>query len=103
MCERNRTLSGLTLGEWVREALLAGPVELEAGEVVLAEVLALRSLFLNLSFRAGKEPMTEAEMRGLIERADGVKMQRARERLEAVHAADRAAAEPVSEAQAEEV
>jgi hypothetical protein len=27
--------------------------------------------------------MTEAEMRGLIERADAVKMQRARERLEA--------------------
>ena len=27
--------------------------------------------------------MTEAEMRGLIERADGVKMQRARERLAA--------------------
>jgi len=93
--------AGLTLSEWVREALLAGPVELEAGEVVLAEVLALRSLFLNLSFRAGKEPMTEAEMRGLIERADGVKMQRARERLEAVRAADRAA-EPVSAAQAEE-
>jgi hypothetical protein len=68
--------AGLTLSELVREALLAGLVELEAGEVVLAEVLALRSLFLNLSFRAGKEPMTEAEMRGLIERADGVKMQR---------------------------
>jgi hypothetical protein len=32
---------------------------------VLAEVLALRSLFLNLSFRAGKEPMTEVGHRGL--------------------------------------
>ncbi|QMV17270.1 hypothetical protein GOB94_00060 [Granulicella sp. 5B5] len=103
LLEERARAAGLTLSEWVREALLAGPVELETGEVVLAEVLALRSLFLNLSFRAGKEPMTEAEMRGLIERADGVKMQRARERLEAVRAADRAAAEPVSEAQAEEV
>jgi hypothetical protein len=108
LLEERARAAGLTLSEWVREALLAGPVELEAGEVVLAEVLALRSLFLNLSFRAGKEPMTEAEMRGLIERADGVKMQRARERLEAVRAAarletSRTAAEPVSEAQAEEV
>ena len=47
--------AGLTLSEWVREALLSGPVELDSGEVALAEVLALRSLFLNLQFRAGKE------------------------------------------------
>jgi hypothetical protein len=38
---------------------------------------------LNIQFRAGQGPMTEAEMRGLIERADGVKVERARERLEA--------------------
>jgi hypothetical protein len=56
--------------------------EAEAGEIVLAELLTLRSLFLNLSFRAGKEP--EAELRGLIERADSVKMQRAHERLAAL-------------------
>ena len=59
----------------------------------LAEVLALRSLLLNLHFRAAKgEPVAEAEMRGLIERADGAKMQRARERLEAVQSAARAGA-----------
>ena len=43
--------AGLTLGEWVREALLAEPEESGAevaGEVVLAELLALRTLFLNL-------------------------------------------------------
>ena len=76
----------MRLAEWVREALLAAPAEpgVDSGEVVLAELLALRSLFLNLHFRAGKEPLTEAEMRGLIERADSVKMQRARERLAAV-------------------
>jgi hypothetical protein len=77
----------LRLAEWVREALLAAPAEpgVDSGEVALAEVLALRSLLLNLHFRAAKgEPVAEAEMRGLIERADGVKMQRARERLETV-------------------
>jgi hypothetical protein len=98
MLEERARGAGLTLSEWVREALLTGPVEVETGEIVLAELLALRTLFLNLSFRAGKEPLTETEMRGLIERADGVKIERARERL----AAARAAAEPVSAAQPEE-
>jgi hypothetical protein len=85
----------MTLSEWVRAVLLAAPgVELPgndaageaalAGRVTLAEVLALRSLLLNLHFRTAKgEPIPELEMRALIERADGVKMQRARERLEA--------------------
>ena len=43
----------------------AGRGRADSGEVALAEVLALRSLFLNLHFRAAKgEPVTEAEMRG---------------------------------------
>jgi hypothetical protein len=54
--------------------------------VALAEILALRSLLLNLHFRTAKgKPIPEPEMRALIERADGVKMQRARERLDAAH------------------
>jgi hypothetical protein len=85
---------GLTLSEWVRDVLLSAPAMTgpDSGEVALAEVLALRSLFLNLQFRAaGQSPVTEADVRGLIERADGVKMQRARERLEAVRTAAKAA------------
>jgi hypothetical protein len=101
--------AGMRLAEWVREALLAAPVEpgagsgVDSGEVALAEVLALRSLFLNLQFRAaGQSPVTEADMRGLIERADGTKMQRARERLEAVRATARTTtAEPETEAEIE--
>ena len=97
----------MRLAEWVREALLAAPVEpgagsgADSGEVALAEVLALRSLLLNLHFRAAKgEPVAESEMRGLIERADGAKMQRARERMESVRTAARATvAEPESEAE----
>ena len=99
--------AGLRLAEWVREALLAAPVEpgagsgVDSGEVALAEVLALRSLLLNLHFRSAKgEPVAESEMRGLIERADGAKMQRARERMESVRTAARATvAEPESEAE----
>jgi hypothetical protein len=94
---------GLTLSEWVRDVLLSAPVELgpEVAEVALAEVLALRSLFLNLQFRAaGQSPVTEADVRGLIERADGVKMQRARERLVEVRSKAKAA-QPEPETTAE--
>ena len=82
--------AGMRLAEWVREALLSAPVESgpDSGEVALGEILALRSLLLNLHFRAAKgEPVAESEMRGLIERADGTKIERARERMEAVRAA----------------
>ncbi len=78
--------AGMRLGEWVREALLSAPAESQqpgpdSGEVALAEVLALRSLLLNLHFRSATgEPVSESEMRGLIERADGSKLERARER-----------------------
>jgi hypothetical protein len=46
--------AGMRLGEWVREALLAAPVEpvagsgVDSGEVALGEILALR--FLRFSF-----------------------------------------------------
>ena len=88
--EATARAADMTLSEWVRAVLLAAPgVEIPddeaalAGRVTLAEVLALRTLFLNLQFRQAQGPMTEAEMRGLIERADAVKGDRARERLEA--------------------
>ena len=101
----------MTLSEWVRAVLLAAPgVELPddeaalAGRVTLAEVLALRTLFLNLQFRQAQGPMTEAEMRGLIERADAVKGDRARERLEAARkAVSKADEKEAGEPQAEEV
>lgn len=82
--------------------LLAPPVEpgAEVGnEVVLAELLALRSLILNLQFRSDKGPLTEAELRALIERADATKLERARERLEATRAAGK---RPPERAQPEE-
>jgi len=106
----------MTLSEWVRAVLLAAPgVELPdddaalAGRVTLAEVLALRTLFLNLQFRTSnggqaQGPMTEAEMRGLIERADAVKGERARERIEAARSQTRKQASvPAGEPQVEEV
>jgi hypothetical protein len=99
--EARARASNRTLSEWVREVLLAAPVEpgVDAGEVALAEVLALRSLLLNLHYRASQgAAIPEAELRGLIERADATKLERARERLEAVRAvARRNAPEPEAE------
>ena len=107
--EASARAADMTLSEWVRAVLLAAPgVELPddeaalAGRVTLAEVLALRALFLNLQFRQAQGPMTEVEMRGLIERADAVKGERARERLEAARktvgkADEKEAGEPQAE------
>jgi hypothetical protein len=39
-------------------------------------VLGLRSLFLNLKFRSDKGPLSEAELRGLIDRTDAPKLER---------------------------
>lgn len=64
MLEERARANGLTLSEWVRDVLLAAPAEpgAEAGsEVVLAEVLALRPLFLNLQFQADKGSFSETE------------------------------------------
>jgi len=86
MLEARAQAAGRTLSEWVRDVLLAAPTtegEL-IGEVALGELLALRTLLLNLFFRAAKgDAIPEAEMRALIERADAVKGDRARERIEA--------------------
>jgi hypothetical protein len=57
----------MRLGEWVREALLSAPAESgpDSGEVALSEVLALRSLLLNLHFRSATIPEAGYEVEGL--------------------------------------
>jgi hypothetical protein len=104
LLEERAREAGMRLGEWVREALLSAPAESgpDSGEVALGEVLALRSLLLNLHFRSATgEPVSESEMRGLIERADGSKLERARERIAAVRAAIKPT-EPEQESEPEE-
>lgn len=62
--EATARAADMTLSEWVRTVLLAAPgVGLPddeaaiAGRVTLAEVLALRTLFLNLQFRQAQGPL----------------------------------------------
>ena len=76
-----------SLSEWVRTVLLEA-VEREkatpAEETVLAEVLALRTILLNVLFKlANGEPIKAQEMQQLIERADADKLKKALERLSA--------------------
>jgi hypothetical protein len=72
---------GRTVSEWVRDVLLATtrhPID----QVLLSEILALRTIVLNLLFAvaSGEVPSTDA-MKRLIARADDEKLGKALERL----------------------
>ena len=86
----------LTLSEWVRAELLEPRADDGAAdEVLLGEVLALRTIFLNLMFSlTNGKPVTPEQMGELIGRADGDKAKRAMERLTAVRAVVATVPEP---------
>src|SRR5262245_59891554 len=77
-----RLAEGQTLSEWVRDVLLAIATPRPADHVLLAEMLALRTIVLNLHLpvASGDTPTTDA-MKRLIERADEDKSRKALERL----------------------
>jgi hypothetical protein len=102
--EARARAENLTLSEWMRAKLLGtgrpgGGSDTEVsntaddllGEVLLSEVLALRTLFLNLRPLPDHALPGEAEVRAEIARVDATKMQRARERLAAQKKASEAA------------
>ena len=71
-----------TISEWARDVLLKATKPNAAEQSVLAEVLALRTILLNLHFAVSQgQTLTAEEMRQLIERADQNKLSKARERL----------------------
>ena len=70
------------ISEWVRAALLNVADASPADSVVLAELLALRTILLNLHFHlCSGSPVTADTMQRLIERADQDKHQQAEARL----------------------
>jgi hypothetical protein len=73
--------AGIGLSEWCRRAVLEH-AECEPSDdlenILLAELLSLRAVLLNVLFRLSRgEPVSEEEMRRLIERADRDKHKRA--------------------------
>lgn len=81
--------SGRSLGEWCREVLLAsanGQPSKTAGQAgvqaLMAELVALRTILLNVLFKqTNGESLTAEEMQAIIDRADAGKIRKARERL----------------------
>ena len=100
--EARARAENLTLSEWMRAQLLepsagggtgrpgGGAAGELVGEVLLAEVLALRTLFLNLRPLPDHDLPSEDEVLEEKGRVDATKMQRARERLAAQKKANEA-------------
>jgi hypothetical protein len=71
-----------TISEWAREVLLKATKPNASEQTVLAEVLALRTILLNVHFAVSQGQMlTDEKMQQLIERADQNKLSKARQRL----------------------
>ena len=71
-----------TISEWARDVLLKATKPNAGEQTVLAEVLALRTILLNIHFAISQgQTLTVKEMQQLIERADQNKLSKARERL----------------------
>lgn len=73
---------GQTISEWTRDVLLKATKPNASEQTVLAEVLALRTILLNVHFAVSQgQTLTAEDMRELIERADQNKLSKAQERL----------------------
>lgn len=73
---------GQRLSEWVRHTLLNATAPDPSASAILSELLALRTILLNLHFTVCRgETVTQDTMQRLIERADSEKHEKARDRL----------------------
>lgn len=71
-----------TISEWARAALLKAVEPQPTDSIVLAELLALRTILLNLHFTVcSGAPVTSETIQRLIERADQEKLRHAQTRL----------------------
>ena len=71
-----------TISEWAREVLLKATKPNAGEQTMLAEVLALRTILLNVHFAVSQgQTLTAEEMQQLIARADQNKLSKARQRL----------------------
>jgi hypothetical protein len=75
--------AGKKVGEWLRDAALAQARSAPANTdpILLAELMAIRTLILNLFAAASKGPLTDESLRKMLAYADSVKQQKADEFL----------------------
>jgi len=76
--------AGKKVAEWLREAALAQARSVPAQNtdpILLAELMAIRTLILNLFAAASKGPLTDESLRKMLAYADSVKQQKADEFL----------------------
>jgi hypothetical protein len=73
---------GVNLSEWARAALLdrLKPDEVPGNEILLAEVMALRTIVINLAGASG-QAMSQEKIQDLIDDADWERFRRAEERV----------------------
>ena len=77
-----RRAEPLTVSEWARGILLSATQPDPLHFLLLAELLALRTIVLNLNFAlAANDPPTTEAMHALIDRADAQKLSKAEERI----------------------
>jgi uncharacterized protein (DUF1778 family) len=80
--EAAASAEGKKVSEWLREAALAqarGPGETDP--VLLAELMAMRTLLVNLFSSASKGPLSDESIRKMTAYADSIKLQKAEEFL----------------------
>jgi hypothetical protein len=76
--------------EWLREAALTqarSAPAVQTDPILLAELLAMRTLLLNLFSAASKGPLTDESLRKMLAYADSIKQQKADEFLAKLKAA----------------
>lgn len=77
-----RRAEPLTVSEWARGILLGTAQPDPLHFLLLAELLALRTIVLNLNFAlAASGPPTTEAMHSLLDRADAEKLRKAEERI----------------------
>jgi hypothetical protein len=71
-----------TISEWTRDALLKAAKASPAEQTIVAELLALRTILINILFTiANREQLTSTTMDSIIEHADAGKLAKAMDRL----------------------
>ena len=82
--ESAASAQGKKVSEWLRDAALAQARGRSAGEtdpLLLAELMAIRTLLVNLFASASKGPLNDESIRKMAAYADSIKLQKAEEFL----------------------